>query len=123
MSVKHVWISARGVEQMVDDAHGPIPIVQSRPTIDAPGDGPAGRDISAFVEADLGGLGKFRRATRRDLRAGEKRIQMGDVAMLLLPRLRIPILEPFLQLPLLANLKRREPGTGFFQLLAKGGIR
>ena len=44
---------------------------------------------------------------------------MGNVAVLLIPRLRIPIVQPFLQLALLANLQRGESGAGLFQLLAE----
>src|ERR1041384_1772175 len=89
------------------------------PTIDAPGDSPAGGDIASGVERNLRGIGKVGSAAGRDLRAGEQPVQMRNVPVLLFRRFGIPVLQPFLQLPVSPDLIRRQSRTDRLQLLSK----
>jgi len=44
--IEHVGISARRIEQVIQNAVRPVAVVQPCPTVDTPGDGPSGRDVS-----------------------------------------------------------------------------
>ena len=63
------------------------------------------------------------RATQSDLVAGRKTLEMGNVAVPLVRRVCVPVLEPFLQLALFPNLVRRKPVARHAHFRREIGIR
>ena len=85
-----------------DESIGVIAIEQTRPQTNAPPHGPACRNVTAMLKTHLCSLGKVGRITCRNLIAGEKPIEMADMAMVI-GRV-IPVLNPLLQLSPRANV-------------------
>src|SRR5689334_9437843 len=107
---------------MVENAEGPVAIMQSRPAIDPPSDRPSGGDIAARVECDLRRIREVWRPSRRDLCAGEQSIKVGDMTMLLFRRFCVPVLQPFLQLTVGSDLVWRQPCSSAAELFSEFNV-
>jgi len=88
---------------------GAFAILEPRPEVQPPGNGPTGGDIAARLERSPDGGGEMGIAPQGDLVAGKEAVEVGDVPMLLLGRRGIPIFQPFLQLALPSDLIRGQP--------------
>ena len=86
--------------------------MQAGPEVQPPAEAPAGGVVAADLQRACGGGGQLRRAAERDLGAGEEAVEVRDVAVVEVAGLHVPVFEPLLQLPGLADLVRREPRRG-----------
>src|ERR1039458_5189280 len=98
MCVKHIWIGALGTEEEFQNLEGVVAVGQVVPEVDAPGGGPAGGLVAANFQRFFRGGGEFRRAAQGDVVAGEKAVEVGDVAMMDVGGLHVPVFQPFLEL-------------------------
>ena len=95
---------------------GVVAVAEAGPEVDLPGQRPAGAAVAAEFERAAGGREQLRRVGR-DLVAGEDAPQVRDVAVAI--RGVVLVFEPFLQLPVPADLVRGDPPAEIGQLGAK----
>ncbi|MCY1179390.1 hypothetical protein D9M73_197870 [compost metagenome] len=115
MRVKHIGISALRAEQTLQHRVSVIALAHARPQAHAPCGCPAGRQIAALAQADLGRLDQRRRVADVDLSARIHRIKVRNVPMVWIGGVRIPILEPLLQLSPRADTIGRNARTDLFE--------
>ena len=108
LSVIHI------TEQHTVDTVGLIPVMEPGPEIDSPAGGPAGGRTVPKFERALGCSGQFRSSLRSYMPSRVETDQMG-----LMPVMRVgilPVIIPFLEISLMANLVRPEPGKNRVRL-------
>src|SRR5581483_2325665 len=106
-----VRVGPLGRQQHPKNFVGMVAVAQARPKVYAPADTPAGGVVAADLQRTPSGRGKLRRPVHVDLPAWVEPVEMRDVTMVDLRRLHVPILEPLLKLPGLADAARRQPGA------------
>src|SRR3954465_11313791 len=84
---------------------------EPRPEVDAPGDRPTCGQIPAQLERAPRGGGQRRRAPQADLAARIYAVEMRHVPVIRFGRLHVPTIEPFLELPGLADPVGRQTGA------------
>ncbi len=112
MSVEQVGIGTRRSQEGPENRMGMLRLAQTSPQIQPPRDSPAGRFVAPDFEGTTGGGREGGRPFDRDLAARVKAVEMRHVPVMHLRRLRVPIFQPFLQLPRGADLMGREPRAG-----------
>lgn len=109
MRIEQVGIRPLRTEERAQDLVRAVTVLQARPQVETPSDGPAGGEVAALLEPPAHRAGQLRRSAQRDLAGRIEAIQMRDVTVLLIGCRRIPVFEPLLQLTLRADAVRREP--------------
>jgi len=123
VSVKEIWIRSLGAEQGAENAVGALAILEARPKIEPPCDGPTSGDVAACFQAVSHGGCELGRATKGDLIARVKGVEVGDVAVGPVWGGGVPILVPFLELARSADAVGRQLIAGGGNALGEFGIR
>ena len=115
--------SALGRQQpqhVLDDAESMVTVLHTCPEINLPAQTPARGHIATLLQGDGSGTEEFRMTIGRNLIAGIKSVEMGDVAVFVLGI--ITVNKPFLQLSVLAHLHRRQQGNSLSKGVLQGFV-
>ena len=112
VGVEEIRIRALGGEEEGEELVGAFAVEEAGPAVDLPAEAPAGGGVAANFQGAAGGGGELGGEQRGDLGGGVEGVEVGDVAVVALGGLHVPVLKPFLELAGFADLVRRQAVAG-----------
>jgi len=119
MRIEHIGIRPIRPEQQLENLIRVLGVLEPGPEVQPPADAPAGGVVAANLQRLADRRRQLGRVVYVDLIARIQAVQVGDVAMMDVARLHVPVFEPLLKLAFLADLVRRQAGPRRLDLVAE----